>query len=388
MFNYSTEELERLGAVNTTREIRQQPKLWREVLETIESKRETIETFLNNIKEKHDSVKVIFTGAGTSAYVGETLLPQIMKTQEDLSWEYLDVATTDLVTNPTVYFKETQPTLLVSYARSGNSPESVATVKLAQQLVSDLYQITITCSKEGQLAKNSHGDDKNLLLLQPELSNDLGFAMTGAFSCMYLTSLLIFDNRSFEQKKAWVEQMIETTEGIFDKEEQIQALVDLNVERVVYLGSGVYFGLAHETQLKILELTAGAKTTLYETVLGFRHGPKSIVNDQTAIILYQSEDAYARQYELDLMAEIAADKIAKSMIVVGGDNPQIDGFTHFDIALTEHVEEGYLVLPYVVFGQIYALLSSIAVDNTPDTPSKTGTVNRVVKGVTIHPFEK
>lgn len=64
------------------------------------------------------------------------------------------------------------------------------------------------------------------------------------------------------------------------------------------------------------------------------------------------------------------------------------GFTHVDIAVTEQVEEGYLVLPYVVFGQIYALLSSIAVDNTPDTPSKTGTVNRVVKGVMIHPFER
>lgn len=388
MFNLSNDELEKLGALHTTREIRQQPDLWREVLTTIEEKQSTIEQFLNNIKDNHTSVKVIFTGAGTSAYVGETLLPQILKTQTDKTWEFIDVPTTDLVTNPTVYFKEDQPTLLVSYARSGNSPESVASVELAQHIVKDLYQLTITCAKDGKLAKNAEGDERNLVLLQPELSNDLGFAMTGAFSCMYLTSLLIFDQRPFAEKKAWVEQMIEATEAIYEKEAQIQALVDLNVERVVYLGSGVFFGLAHETQLKILELTAGAKATLYETVLGFRHGPKSFVNDQTAVIVYQTEDAYAHQYEVDLMNEIADDKIAKSMIVVGATDPQIEGFEHFAINTKETVDEGYLVLPYVVFGQIYALLSSVAVNNTPDTPSKTGTVNRVVKGVTIHPFEK
>ena len=36
--------------------------------------------------------------------------------------------------------------------------------------------------------------------------------------------------------------------------------------------------------------------------------------------------------------------------------------------------------------QTVALLTSVKVGNTPDTPSPTGTVNRVVKGVTIHPF--
>ncbi len=41
-------------------------------------------------------------------------------------------------------FEKEVPTVLVSFARSGNSPESVATVQLAQDLVDELYQITIT----------------------------------------------------------------------------------------------------------------------------------------------------------------------------------------------------------------------------------------------------
>ncbi|ERI05825.1 hypothetical protein HMPREF9069_00562 [Atopobium sp. oral taxon 810 str. F0209] len=49
--------------------------------------------------------------------------------------------------------------------------------------------------------------------------------------------------------------------------------------------------------------------------------------------------------------------------------------------------ELYLGLPYILFAQTVALNTSIKVGNTPDTPSPTGTVNRVVKGVSIHPFE-
>ena len=48
---------------------------------------------------------------------------------------------------------------------------------------------------------------------------------------------------------------------------------------------------------------------------------------------------------------------------------------------------GYLVLPYIVFAQTIALLTSVKIGNSPDTPSPTGTVNRVVKGVTIHEYQ-
>ncbi len=43
---------------------------------------------------------------------------------------------------------------LVSFARSGNSPRCYA-VQLAQDLVDELYQITITCA---ELALQAHGD--------------------------------------------------------------------------------------------------------------------------------------------------------------------------------------------------------------------------------------
>ena len=48
----------------------------------------------------------------------------------------------------------------------------------------------------------------------------------------------------------------------------------------------------------------------------------------------------------------------------------------------------YRVFPYIVYAQLFALLTSLKVENKPDTPSPTGTVNRVVQGVIIHEYQK
>lgn len=200
MFTLNQEKLVPLGASITTAEIKQQPDLWAETYALYKDKHSDIEAFLQKLSERHDRVRVIFTGAGTSAYVGETVLPYLKGKVDEQKWEFLSIPTTTLVSNPYQFLKADFPTLLVSFARSGNSPESVAAVGLVEQLIKDFYQITITCSKNGELAKRAQDDTNNLLLLMPEKSNDQGFAMTGSYSCMTLTALLVFDPLSVEEK--------------------------------------------------------------------------------------------------------------------------------------------------------------------------------------------
>ena len=48
----------------------------------------------------------------------------------------------------------------------------------------------------------------------------------------------------------------------------------------------------------------------------------------------------------------------------------------------------FLMFPYILFAQTVSILTAINCKNLPDTPSPTGTVNRVVQGVIIHPLEK
>ncbi len=94
-----------------------------------------IDEFLQKIITKHNRVRVIFTRAGTSAYVGDTVTPYLIEKVDEQQWEVLSIPTTTLVSNPYQLFKKDFPTLLVSFARSGNSPESIAAVQLAEQIV-------------------------------------------------------------------------------------------------------------------------------------------------------------------------------------------------------------------------------------------------------------
>ena len=388
MLHYSQEDLVRLHAEKTTREIYQQPEVWQEVFENYQAKAAAIQAFLKNIEGKHDYIKVIFTGAGTSAYVGDTLLPYFRSQYDERHWSFYAVATTDMVASPLVHLHRQIPTVLVSFARSGNSPESVAAVDLAKQLVDDLYQITITCASQGKLAQQAQGDEKNLLLLQPEVSNDEGFAMTSSFTAMMLTALLVFDRRETAEKAKALASLQELTQQVLADVAGIEDLVQLDFSRVIYLGAGSFFGLAHEAQLKILELTAGQIATMYESPVGFRHGPKSLVNEETLVLIFGSQDAYTRQYDLDLVRELAGDRIARQVVLLTDRKQALDNGKEVELADQAGLADVYRAFPYIVYAQLFALLASLKVKNKPDTPSPTGTVNRVVQGVIIHPFEQ
>lgn len=388
MLHYTKEDLLELGAEITTREIYQQPDVWKEAFESYQAKREEIAAFLQEIADKHDYIKVILTGAGTSAYVGDTLVPYFKEVYDERKWNFNAIATTDIVANPETYLKKDVATVLVSFARSGNSPESVATVDLAKALVDELYQVTITCAADGKLALQAHGDDRNLLLLQPAASNDAGFAMTSSFTSMMLTALLVFDPTEFAVKAERFEVVSSLARKILDNAEDVKELVDLDFNRVIYLGAGPFFGLAHEAQLKILELTAGQVATMYESPVGFRHGPKSLINEDTVVLVFGTTKDYTRKYDLDLVREVASDQIARRVVLLSNQALGLENVKEVALGCGGVLNDIYRVFPYIVYAQLFALLTSLKVENKPDTPSPTGTVNRVVQGVIIHEYQK
>jgi tagatose-6-phosphate ketose/aldose isomerase len=384
MFQYSDEKLTEMGAVITTREIEQQPKLWQETFDNYVEKLDEITGFISSISEHHSYVRVIFTGAGTSQYVGDIAARSLLKLGDTSRFRFESIATTDIVSSPQTTLEAKTPTILVSFGRSGNSPESVAAVEMVEQVVEDSYHIFMTCAKEGKLALAAPAMDNALLLLLPDKSNDLGFAMTGSCSCMTLLATLVFSTETVEAKGAQVATLAKIATDIIEREEEVVAHFPTDIERVIYVGSGAMAAVTRETQLKILELTAGKIATLYDSSMGLRHGPKSFIDEKTAIYVFASNDVYTRQYDMDIFTECRDDAIAKKVVLIGQNVATNDGFNM--LSETELADE-YLVLASLVFGQIISLNASVIVGNTPDTPSATGTVNRVVKGVTIHPYE-
>lgn len=388
MFEKSQEELTAMGADITTAEIAQQPELWRDAFNIYKTNLEKINAFLADARAMGEGrLSVVFTGAGTSDYVGDTCAPYLRSAGDRALYDFKPIATTDIVSAPRDFLDPDEPTLVVSFARSGNSPESLAAVEVAKEYVSNVKFLNITCAPEGKLATESANDPNALTILIPR-ANDKGFAMTGSYSCMELIATLIFDSASLEQKEAWVETAAKMGEEAISRESEVAALLNCDYNRVTYLGSGSFVGLAQEAQLKILELAHGLVATSWDSSMGYRHGPKSFVDDKTLVFVFVNNDSYTRQYDIDILNEIGGDDIAMHTVAVQQDAGELYAGDAFTFKGSDALPEAYLALPFIIFGQTISLLNSIKCKNTPDTPSPTGTVNRVVKGVTIHPFSK
>ncbi len=379
-------KLEDCSGLNTAKEIIQQPDTWRESVKNLIKNKIEIKSFIDSFLSKKE-FRIILTGAGTSAFAGEVCEPYLTSL---LNKRVEAIATTDLVASPKSYFIKGMPTLLISFARSGNSPESVHAVNLASQLVDDLYQVVITCNENGKLAKNTVNDEKSLLLLMPPQTNDLGFAMTSSFTTMVLNAMAVFNINNIENFSSDVDKLSNSVNDFIENNiEKVTSLANEDFERIVYLGSSTSKGIARESALKVLELTAGKVNASYDTPLGFRHGPKSVVDDETVSVIYISNDEYTRQYDLDLAKEMLAHKKNDKVVIVG-DNIEEDILNKadyvFNVENINYNVENKVLLPLqqIIFGQMLSFLKSVNLGITPDNPCPTGEVNRVVQGVILH----
>ncbi|AEB06527.1 galactosamine 6-phosphate isomerase AgaS [Coriobacterium glomerans PW2] len=387
MFEKSCDDLEKLGARNTTTEIMQEPALWRETVRIYRENKTAIEAFLAEAAAMADGrTTVVLAGAGSSDYVSDTVAPYLRRCGDTDTFDFKPIATTDLVSAPLDFIRPADPTIVVSFARSGNSPESLAAVRVLGKLIDNVRFLNITCAPDGRLKTEFDGDPHALTILLPG-ANDKGFAMTGSYTCMQLLCALIFDTSDIEKKAAWVEAAADMGEEVISRESEIARYLSGDFNRVTYLGSGGLSGLAQEAQLKILELAHGLVATSWDSAMGYRHGPKSFVDDKTLVFVFVSNDPYTRQYDLDILNEISGDDIAQRTVAVQQDAGTVFEHESFTFQGREPLPEAYLSLPFAMVAQTIGVLNSVRVGNTPDTPNPTGTVNRVVKGVTIHPWE-
>jgi tagatose-6-phosphate ketose/aldose isomerase len=361
----------------TILEIAQQPDVWREVANTTDS---TVEEFLRDLTGRAD-IRIVLTGAGSSAFIGDIAAPALRR---HLGRRVEAIPTTSIVASPLDYLEPNTPTLMVSFGRSGNSPESLATTALADELVDDIWHLVLTCDPDGELGRAHSGRANSRVVYMPERTNDRGFAMTSSLTSMLLTSLLLLGPATADSGEA----LAAAAEHVATLQTDIAALAQAKKQRFVYLGSGPLEGLAHESALKMLELTAGEAVTYFDSPLGFRHGPKSALDADTLVVVYVSTDPYTRRYDLDIIAEIRGQLGQDAVAVLSTEAmpethgpavvlPDLDGF-----------DDALVALPYLVFAQYLALFTALEHGKTPDNPFPSGEVNRVVQGVTIYPMAK
>jgi tagatose-6-phosphate ketose/aldose isomerase len=390
VFGFSQQQIDDAGAHWTAREILQQPALWPDIDQSLAHEADGLQAFLAPIFDNAHA-RIILTGAGTSAFIGQCLAPKLT---EVLGRRVEAIASTEIVAGPASVLVPALPTLLVSFARSGNSPESVAAVNLATQMIKDCRHLIITCNSEGALYRNTAGRKDSRALLLPEASHDRSFAMTSSFTGMLWAAALAL--KAVSPAHANTALLGQLAGAILpDALSRLRTLADIDFRRIIYLGSQELTGLAHESALKMLELTDGKVVAVADSPLGFRHGPKTVLNDGSMVVVFLGNDAYTRRYDEDLVAELRSDAVAARVLTLSvqptatsntDDWVLSRGMSHPNAAAAGALSGLQLCLPYAVFAQSLAMLRSMRLGLTPDLPNVAGKVSRVVQGVSIYPW--
>jgi len=372
------------GGSATSAEIAQQPRVWRELGDLLAGASEEIDAFLRPLLARPE-LRVVLTGAGSSAFAGELLAPSLSLA---LGRRVDPVATTTIVSSPAAVFVGDAPTLLVSFARSGDSPESVAAVRLADAQLGEVWHLLVSCNSEGELARTFADDDRALVLPLPAATHDAGFAMTSSFTSMVLACWAALTGTAGARDAH--ERLASAAEDLLSAAPDVAELADRRPRRVVYLGSGSLTGMARESALKLLELTAGDVLAYHESPLGFRHGPKALLTDDTLVVVLRSGDAYTAQYDDDIVTELTRELGREQVVVLGARElpSALAGAVGWSWVAKglDGLDDAQAAVVHAVFAQLLALRSSVVRGLTPDNPFPSGEVNRVVQGVTLHPF--
>lgn len=368
------------GYADTLREILQQPATWIGTADLLRdpSVLQQLQAALTPLPDH-----IVLTGSGSSMYIGECLAPGL---QLGLGAPTQAIAAGTLLTHWRSVLPA-GPGLLISLARSGDSPESGGVVSTLLAEAPQWRHLVITCNADGKLATQYNNDPRVTVLVLDERTNDRSLVMTSSFTNLLLGGTALLQRTRDAMVEDAIDQAASNVRRVFDmSSDSVAALAQRDITSVVYLGSGPAFGAAREGALKMLEMTGGKVVTMAETFLGLRHGPMSFIHPSTLIVALLSPKADVRRYELDVLREVSRKQLGMAKLIVGADVPsEVIGVNdvYVDAPFATSNADTAAVLTDVVVTQLLAFFRCLHLGCKPDAPSE-GVLTRVVEDFAIH----
>ncbi|MBZ5719887.1 MAG: SIS domain-containing protein [Acidobacteriia bacterium] len=376
------------GLLHTPQEIAQQPATWESTFGRFQNRHTVIREFLREAGVSGDPRQrptVFLLGAGTSDYIGRTLTHLLRRLWQ---CEVVAVPTTDLLTHFEESLLPQRRYLWISFSRSGDSPESVAVLERALNTHPDIHHLIVSCNAEGRMVRDTAGKDQVLSVCLDDKVNDRGLAMTSSFSNMVVFGQCMAHAENPGEYEKVFRQLVGAGKNFLNTAADCAAeLANGGYSKACFVGSGALRGVANESALKLLEMTAGKTLTMSESTLGLRHGPMAALDDETLFVCFLSGDGRTQKYEADLLEEIGRKHLVRTRVVVGCEaTPRLAAFSEHLLtpanALT--VADEYRAPVDVMFGQALGLFFSLRWGLKPDCPSPNGAITRVVQNVSIY----
>ncbi len=388
LLDLSSEQKMERGLLHTPAEIAQQPATWQATFASFERHHAALVEFLSRAgfgDSARPKPTVFLIGAGSSDYVGRSLAHLLRR-----RWkcEVVAIPSTSLLTHEEEWLVPGERYLWISFSRSGDSPESVSVLEKALVHHPEIYHIVVSCNSEARMIRSAAGKKQAFPIVLADAVNDRGLAMTSSFSNMVVLGQCLAHLEDLAQYEPILHGLVKAGESFLPQAADAAAtLAGEPFARVCFLGSGALQGVAAESALKVLELTAGRILTMAESFLGLRHGPMAALNDTTLLIAFLASDDSVARYEKDLLRELMTKQLVRTQVVVGGHSElSLDGLAQRYLSpLTPTPVPDDCRPPLdVLFGQLLGLFFSLRCNLTPDRPSPNGAINRVVQNVKIY----
>ena len=328
---------------------------------------------------------LVLTGSGSSEYAAQCVC---LPLQNELGISTESISGGALLMYGAGTMSLGRPGLLVSLARSGDSPESRGALELMLDTEPEFRHVVVTCNEQGSLARDSRLHKKVHVITLPPETHDKSLVMTSSFTNLLLAARFIGMLKRPDEYRTLCGTLSKITGELIRSQFDILAkIASTDFRRAVFLGSGSHFAASREAALKMLELTSGRVTTLCETYLGFRHGPMSYVQEDTLIVCNLSCDVTIRAYELDLLHELDRKKLGLSKLIVGENIPDSvvrEGDTVIEFQGLSELGDEESPTVCVVVAQLLAFFRCLEEGLQPDSPSEGGIISRVVEKFPLH----
>lgn len=326
---------------------------WKEITSQDQALQETFNVMGNfKLDNVHLGDIHIFTGCGTSFYLAHSAAKYFQKVTGRTA---IAVPSSEIFMDDSSVFSKDRSYQLITISRSGTTSEIVKALEYVKE-AKHIKTLAITCNEASKTAELAD----NAIVLG--FISEKSVVMTQSFSNMlYALQLYAVLVGGEKEKKNALSRVPKLSAQLMENKELLKSLAgDQQYTRYVFLGASVLNGIAKEATLKLKEMTQ-TECESYSN-LELRHGPISIVDESTAVVLLSSDAS--EEFDRSLVKDIQ-EKGAK-VVVFAKEGSKVNG--DINIAIPTKLPSDEVVVAYMPHLQLLAYFRALALGLNPDEP--------------------
>jgi glucosamine--fructose-6-phosphate aminotransferase (isomerizing) len=334
---------------HTLAEIRSQADSWDAVFMRIDRDGENFKDIFNRAEE------ILFAGCGSAFNISHAVAPffQLLSGKTCRA-----VHSSDLLIFPDEFISRSRKTMVIMYSRSGDTTESVMALEKAKH--SGAFVLSVVCFSKSRMAAEAH------VALVLEEAVEKSVTTTRSLTSMvlagyYLAGVCTGNDSACQELK----KLPDIARGKMASFEETGRKIgrDQGINKYAFVGSGSYYGLAREAQLKVKEMVLLPSDSYVS--LDYQHGPMSNVDPHMLVTVMVSDAG--RSYDLTL-ARNMKNLGGKVFVLCDRGGQEFHGYTDYIVELNSGLGDGIRNILYMPAIQFMAYYRSLLEGQDPDNP--------------------